>query len=515
MSRYADLEGTDAIDGAVSGETRFVRSRTSSVAEIEYIAPTVADPGSPDEAASASVLDRVDSGLLADEFTEVGSEVELLGGTITILNDITYEGPLVAEESPNTETRFGTSGNDVIEGRAYIRDTIHGLGGDDYLFGGDELGPGDRIFGGDGNDKIYGGFGEDELHGDAGDDTIEGGQSNDRLYGGTGADRLIGGEGNDELYGMGGGDPALERDNFLDGGNGNDHLSGAGTLFGGAGNDTLFGGGGVDHLYGGDDNDWVAGLDGIDYLDGGAGDDTLIGDGYGSGAGHDMLWGGQGNDRLDGGGGYDWLDGGDGNDIIHGRGDSDSLNGGAGDDVLYGDGLYGSEIFGPDGPDANEAADTLSGGDGNDRLYGAGGDDRLNGGAGADRLTGGAGRDTFEITHADSLGYSLDVITDFMRYPPANGGDTVDMRALFDQFTDFAGTTAEQAVLQGYLYFRQVGSAGEAGYGTMIYIDRNGDAADPSAHYYDMPVAFLEGVGPGELGTPGPSYAGLNNHFFV
>ena len=48
-------------------------------------------------------------------------------------------------------------------------------------------------------------------------------------------------------------------------------------MFGGDGNDDLNGGGGNDDLYGGDGNDILIGRAGIDYLYGGDGNDTLTG----------------------------------------------------------------------------------------------------------------------------------------------------------------------------------------------------------------------------------------------
>ncbi|GLK90812.1 calcium-binding protein [Pseudomonas turukhanskensis] len=67
--------------------------------------------------------------------------------------------------------------------------------------------------------------------------------------------------------------------NFLEGGLGNDRVTGAtgdDTLYGDEGNDLLFGLGGNDVLYGGDGNDVLDGGTGLDYLIGGAGDDTYI-----------------------------------------------------------------------------------------------------------------------------------------------------------------------------------------------------------------------------------------------
>ncbi len=88
-----------------------------------------------------------------------------------------------------------------------------------------------------GSNRIYGLGGNDYLDGGDSDDVIDGGTGDDRLYGKEGSDRLLGGEGNDELYGGYGAD-------VLDGGEGNDYLAG------GMGDDTYqFGlGSGLDRV---------------------------------------------------------------------------------------------------------------------------------------------------------------------------------------------------------------------------------------------------------------------------
>jgi hypothetical protein len=76
-----------------------------------------------------------------------------------------------------------------------------------------------------------------------------------------------------------------------------------------------------------------------------------------------ILWGGSGNDVMEGGGGNDWIYGGSGNDTLRGVG----------------------------------GHDTLYGGDDNDKLYGGNGCDGLYGGAGADELFGGNDADRFLV----------------------------------------------------------------------------------------------------------------------
>jgi Ca2+-binding RTX toxin-like protein len=67
----------------------------------------------------------------------------------------------------------------------------------------------------------------------------------------------------------------------------------AANLFGGEGNDTLQGGSGADQLFGQGDNDTLLGKGGVDLLFGGDGNDTLTG-----GDADDQMFGQGGNDRM-------------------------------------------------------------------------------------------------------------------------------------------------------------------------------------------------------------------------
>jgi hypothetical protein len=80
----------------------------------------------------------------------------------------------------------------------------------------------------------------------------------------------------------------------VNGGDGNDQLSGLGVLDGGDGNDVLKGLDSGAQLTGGDGNDTLVGGAADDSLDGGTGDDLLI-----AGDGNDTLLGGPGLDRID------------------------------------------------------------------------------------------------------------------------------------------------------------------------------------------------------------------------
>ena len=193
------------------------------------------------------------------------------------------------------------------------------------------------------------------------------------------------------------------------------------TVWGGLGDDVLNGGSGRDYLYGGDGND------------------TLRGN-----ANSDALWGGGGNDTLYGNAGADSLYGESGNDVIFGGGGSDYISGSTGDDSLYGDDWLSAAIV-----DAEAAGkDTVYGGDGNDTLYGGANDDRLAGGTGIDYLYGQDGNDRlFGDLGIDTLfGQNGN---DFLDAGSANeftnGGDGYD----FNAFTTVVNGATNSDIAQG------------------------------------------------------------------
>ncbi|ANW04902.1 VCBS domain-containing protein [Bradyrhizobium icense] len=104
------------------------------------------------------------------------------------------------------------------------------------------------------------------------------------------------------------------------------------------------------------------------------------------------------------------------------------IYGGAGNDTINGTGK-GDLIY------AGSGDDTVKGNDGDDRIYGGSGSDTINanngcdtiiGGYGADKLTGGNGEDRFVyLSVADSRAGRFDVITDFR-----SGSDRIDLTAL-------------------------------------------------------------------------------------
>ena len=191
-----------------------------------------------------------------------------------------------------------------------------------------------------------------------GNDQITGGAGNDALDGGLGNDKMAGGLGNDTYSVDSSNDTVTELIN--------------------QGHDTVL----ASISYSLPDNVEDLTLTGVSAVNGtGNGlDNVIIGN-----AADNYLYGGDGNDQLDGQAGDDYLYGQAGNDL---------LNGGDGQDWIVGD--LGDDI--------------LSGGAGNDRLFGGLGNDILIGGQGKDRLTGGADADQFVLSPLDK---NFDIITDF------------------------------------------------------------------------------------------------------
>ena len=332
-----------------------------------------------------------------------------------------------------TNRLHGAGGHDLLDG-GNRDDTLHGDSGRDNLRG--DLGA-DRIYGGPGGDLIYGDTvlergsggdgdaisgeaGADIISGQYGDDVIEGGADGDLLGGGGGADLIAGGDGDDLILGDANLDVSVALDAagrtpwlIPDGQIADDawgfsfDYDGSGrpvevvldeivvydpleppagdTLYGGPGNDKIEGQQGDDFLLGGTGNDTLQGDEGSDGLYGGPGADLLVG-GEDDEDDADDLYGDGGNDELQGGGGHDSLYGGSGEDRLFGGPGRDLLEGGGENDWLFGE-------TGDDTLRGEAGNDRLAGGGGNDLLSGAAGDDSLAGGGGDDTLAGGPGQD--------------------------------------------------------------------------------------------------------------------------
>jgi Ca2+-binding RTX toxin-like protein len=299
----------------------------------------------------------------------------------------------------------GQGGSDSLTGT--VDGTYDGGDGDDTLR---SLGFGDeRYVGGGGTDTVTFGFGAYATIGPAADD--DGGTRVD-----ADIERILGGNGSDDFF-VG---PTAGTGHVISGGGGDDFLS-----YGQAGGPVVVtldgvandGTGGrtdnvdVESVSGSAGDDLLVGNDASNGLFGNSGRDRLVGD-PGDGGGPDRLFGGTGDDLLEGRGGGDTLDGGDGGDRLLGAAGGDTLDGGPGADALEGgadsdllsydersggvtvtlgggadDGVAG------EGDDAAGDIERVTGSSGDDTLVGTDGDNDLRGGSGNDRLDGRGGRD--------------------------------------------------------------------------------------------------------------------------
>jgi Ca2+-binding RTX toxin-like protein len=296
----------------------------------------------------------------------------------------------------------------------------------------------DLITGGNAAELIQGLAGDDALLGRDGDDVIDGGDGGDVLMGGPGADTLRGGAGHDYIAGSsngslvytipvsnGGGDggytPApvmygtgvswflypngTDEDGYpivwLTTTVGRDQQPGdKGNLIdGGTGDDGIFAGSGSDVVHAGAGQDQVAGMAGADMLFGDDGQDRIYGDGSAANSGETVLYTPAAQH------GHDVLYGGQGNDLLLGQGSDDVLYGGEGNDTLYGDDRSAAST-----PETVHGDDYLDGGDGADTLFGNRGQDILIGGKGDDRLEGGDGKDIYIFNKGDGKDTVIDAL---------------------------------------------------------------------------------------------------------
>lgn len=239
--------------------------------------------------------------------------------------------------------------------------------------------------------------------------------------------------------------------------------------------------GGDDEVYGSELDDIIYSGEGTDFVFGSDGDDTIYG-----GEGDD----GFATDRgLIGGYGSDTIHGNDGNDEIYGfaKGSNDQETDG---NILFGDA-------------------------GDDRIFGDNGEDRLTGGLGKDTLFGGGGADTFVFLSDDvylaAYGFgsitryreavAKDTITDF----GTGTGDRLDVSSLLNGQSNFTGTTAQEAIDQGYIYWASSFRLGGA-LTTTVYIDPDGGTHTPASNLNiaigltpDFAIADLAGVSATQL----------------
>jgi VCBS repeat-containing protein len=371
----------------------------------------------------------------------------------------------------------GTEGDDILRAPAALSVSLDGLGGNDWLYGGEEA---DVIAGGSGNDFLDGGLGADRLVGGSGDDTYVVDTADDVINeeAGGGADTVYApfsitlAPALENLVLLGGGaldGTGNDADNRLVGN------SAVNTLSGGLGNDVLDGGAGADRLIGGlgDDTYYLDNAADTPVENAGEGNDTiyssfsytlganfenlsLLGGASLNGTGNaadnrlvgnassNVLEGLAGNDFLDGGAGVDVLRGGAGNDTYRVDDVADQVieSAGNGSDTVLSTTsfvlsaevenltLEGDAAINGTG---NALGNQLVGNSGANVLVGNGGDDVLDGKAGNDILHGGQGADTYRF----GFGAGQDVVV-----------ETGDTTGTVDRILLQEGVTADDLILR-------------------------------------------------------------------
>jgi Ca2+-binding RTX toxin-like protein len=270
-------------------------------------------------------------------------------------------------------------------------------------------------------DHIYGFLGNDTIDGKAGNDQLVGGGGNDKIYGGTGNDWLYGGQGADKLYGGAGNDFIFSAGEFLNPYGASDKS--ADQIDAGAGddyvsidkNDIALGGAGTDMLFFSTEDQGSGESISLNFSNIGAKTAKSI---AATGTSYAATKAGQ----------FENVDlyisnatigskiiGSNGDDLLQMTLDSSQLLTGKGVSI------YGGK--GNDEIEGSGAGDTLNGGKGNDKVDGGFG--------GADSLTGGAGYDNFVINVNSFLSAAnADMILDFSRVDDILGisvsGDDID-----------------------------------------------------------------------------------------
>ena len=168
-------------------------------------------------------------------------------------NNDTIDG----NDGDNRGTNFNSDTNRYSGLQGYGgSDTIHGRGGNDYIFGHSFPGSGDTAA--DGGDHLYGDGGDDHIYGQVGDDYLDGGSGTNYIDGGAGTDTVsyldatqsavidldagtanVGSYASDQLYSI----EAVLGTNYADDISGNSSVN---RIRGGGGDDTMDGGGGSD-----------------------------------------------------------------------------------------------------------------------------------------------------------------------------------------------------------------------------------------------------------------------------
>ena len=196
------------------------------------------------------------------------------------------------------------------------------------------------------------------------------------------SETVDGGSGNDYITGA-------NTPGTVSGGSGNDIVHGQGTVNGGAGSDLLMGSPLADNLSGGSGGDNLDGGFGADDITGGSQADTLVYSGRVNGVNVTI-----GSGNFNDGGPEDQT--GSRRDTVHG--DVEIQFGTERNDVLVGD-RTPETLVGLGGDDlevGNGGGDSVLGGPGGDRQFGKSGNDHLAGGPDDDFLRGGTGLDVMQ-----------------------------------------------------------------------------------------------------------------------
>jgi Ca2+-binding RTX toxin-like protein len=343
-------------------------------------------------------------------------------------------------------------------------------------------------------------------YGNESDETLsENNQLNFLSYYGAGGRDLI-------LFGNKTGDPIGLYAVYIDGGTGNDVITGninGDQLYAGSGDDIAYGNGGDDEVYGGGGNDALTGNEGDDSLSGGYGNDTLLG-----GSGTNYLDGGFGDDTLYADtGGREFMFGGGGSDLVsyenasaaiklnltngnlnEGTAEADiydsieRFKGSAFGDRMTGDGTenvfdghFGADtLTGLGGADqlfGDSGADNLLGGVGNDYVDGESGADTIVGGAGKDYMLGGADADVFRyVALSDSTvaQNGRDQIADFA------AGDRIDL-SLIDANAAVTGNQTFALDTGGAFAVGEIRVRPLDGGGVVVFANTKGDAVPEMA----------------------------------
>jgi Ca2+-binding RTX toxin-like protein len=203
-------------------------------------------------------------------------------------------------------------------------------------------------------------------------------------------------------------------------------------LFGGSGNDTLNGGDGVDVLHGNEGNDTLNGGRGSDELIGGIGNDTYVFTATTVGGEVDTIAEASSLDS-------DTLDFSSQTTAVTlqiGVGTQQTVH--TGRSLILGSGLAIENAIGGSGNDS------LTGNSRSNTLTGNAGNDTLNGGSGSDTLVGGLGNDTYVFTGA-AAGGEVDTIAE----AASLDSDTLDFSSQTSAVTLQIGVGTQQAVHTG------------------------------------------------------------------